>query len=99
MSATGYSTAFLPAAVPIDEPALPAGAASAQLTAISVTLSGPKIQQVGFRATIQKEDPFCSQRRITSDAEDGLSVSDSSGDTGVASRIRLTMFAITRWSS
>ena len=65
MIATGYSTAFLPTAVPIDEPALLAGAANAQLTAISATLSGPKIQQVGFRATIQKEDPFCSQRDVT----------------------------------
>jgi acylphosphatase len=35
--------------------ALPAGAASAQPQAISATVSGPKIQQVGFRAMIQKE--------------------------------------------
>src|ERR1700731_2077366 len=56
MRTAGYHVALLLAAVLASGSALlTAGAASAQQQAITATVTGAKIQKVGFRAMIQKE--------------------------------------------
>jgi len=52
---TAGCVALLLAAVLASGSALTAGAASAQKEAITATVTGDKIQEVGFRAMIQKE--------------------------------------------
>jgi acylphosphatase len=56
MRIAGYCVALLVSTVLASGPALlTAGAASAQPQAIAATISGPQIQQVGYRAMIQRE--------------------------------------------
>ena len=72
MRTAGHRVALLLAAVLAGGSALlTAGAASAQQQAITATVTGAKIQKVGFRAMIQKEAIMCNLAGFARNNADG----------------------------
>ena len=88
----GYrATLLLAAALASGSALLTAGAASAQQQAITATVTGAKIQKVGFRAMIQKEAIMYNLAGFARNNPDGTLEVSLQGDKG---RIDQTLAAI-----